>query len=50
MEVYHLATFTHAIDFFQECASLKKLILEHFFTNLLKDLSTIDLVTLGNIL
>jgi hypothetical protein len=27
--------FTHAMDFFQECASLKKPIPEHFFTSLL---------------
>jgi hypothetical protein len=41
---------THAMDFFQERASLKKLILEHFFTTLLKELSTKNLVTLGNLL
>jgi hypothetical protein len=35
MEDYHWAMFTHAMDFFQECASLKKLILEHLLTNLL---------------
>jgi hypothetical protein len=31
-------------------ASLKKLILEHFFTSLLKNLSREDLLTLGNLL
>jgi hypothetical protein len=41
--------FTHAMDFFQEQENLKKLILEHFFMTLLKDLSTKDLATLGNI-
>jgi hypothetical protein len=28
MEDYNWAMFTHAMDFFKECASLKKLILE----------------------
>jgi hypothetical protein len=42
--------FTHAMDFFKERTSLKRLILEHFFTSLLNDLSTKDLVTLGNLL
>jgi hypothetical protein len=28
-----LAIFTHAMDFFKECASFKKPILEHFFTS-----------------
>jgi len=42
--------FAHAMDFFQEWPSLEKSILEHFFTSLLKDLSTKDLVTLGNLL
>jgi hypothetical protein len=45
-----LAMFTHAMNFFKEHVSLKKSILEHFFTNLLNDLSTKDLVTLGNLL
>jgi hypothetical protein len=43
MEDYNLAMFTHVMDFFEffeEHASLKKLILEHFFTSLLNDLST----------
>jgi hypothetical protein len=35
MEDYNLAMFTHAMDFFKECASLKKSIPKHFFTNLL---------------
>jgi hypothetical protein len=50
MEDYHHAMFTHAMDFFQERVSLKKPIPKHFFMNLLKDLSTKDLVTLGNLL
>jgi hypothetical protein len=40
MEDYHWVMFTHAMEFFQECASLKKSIEEHFFTSLLQDLST----------
>jgi hypothetical protein len=39
-----------AIDLLKECMSLKKLDLEHFFTNLLIDLSKKDLVTLSNLL
>jgi hypothetical protein len=35
MEDYHWAMFTHAMEFFQKCASLKKPIPEHFFTGLL---------------
>jgi hypothetical protein len=50
MEDYHWVMFTHAIDFFKEPASLKKLILEHFFTSLFNYLSIEDLVTLGNLL
>jgi hypothetical protein len=50
LEDYHWAMFTHAMDFFKEHTSLKKSILEHFFTSLLSDLSTKDLVTLGNLL
>jgi hypothetical protein len=42
--------FTHAMDFFQKCASLKKSIPKHLFISLLKDLSMEDLVTLGNLL
>jgi phage major head subunit gpT-like protein len=38
MEDYNLAMFTHVINFFKECVSLKKRILEHFFTSLLNDL------------
>jgi hypothetical protein len=37
--------FTHAMDFFQEWASLKKSIPEHLFTRLLKDLLMKDFVT-----
>ncbi len=50
MEDYNLAMFTHVMDFFKECGSLKKLILEHFFTSLLNNLSTKDLLTFGNLL
>jgi hypothetical protein len=50
MEDYHLAMITHVMDFFQERASLKKLILEHFFTSLLQVLTTKELVSLGNLL
>jgi hypothetical protein len=50
MEDYHRAIFKHAMDFFQEWASLKKLIPKLFFTNFLKDLSMEDLVILGNFL
>jgi hypothetical protein len=50
MEDNQWAMFTHAMDFFQEWASLKKSILEHFFTNLSKDLSMEELVTFGNFL
>jgi hypothetical protein len=42
--------FTHAMEFFKELASLKKPILEHFFTSLFNDLSIKDLVALGNLL
>ncbi len=35
MEDYHWVMFTHAMDFFQEHASVKKPILEHIFTSLL---------------
>jgi hypothetical protein len=37
MEDYHSAMFTHAMNFFKERRSLKKLISEHFFTNLFID-------------
>jgi hypothetical protein len=50
MEDYNLAIFTNAMDFFEEHMSLKKSIPEHFFTSLLNDLSTEDLVTFGNLL
>jgi hypothetical protein len=50
MEDYHWAMFTHAMDFFQDRASLKKLIPRHFFTSLLEDLLMEDLVSLGNLL
>ncbi len=50
MEAYNFALFTHSMDFFKERVSLKKLIPKHFFTSLLNNLSTKDLVTLGNLL
>jgi hypothetical protein len=50
MEDYNWTTLTHAMDFFKECTSLNKLILKHFFTSLVNDLLTKDLVTLGNLL
>jgi hypothetical protein len=50
MEDYNWAMFTHAMDFFKEWASLKKSIPKYFFTSLLNDLSTKNLVTCGNLL
>jgi hypothetical protein len=50
MEAYHWVMFTHAMEFLKEHASLKMSILEHFFINLFNNLSTKDLVTLGNLL
>jgi hypothetical protein len=50
MEYYHWVMFTHTMDFFKECASLKKPIPQHFFTSLLNNLSTEELVTHGNLL
>jgi hypothetical protein len=44
MEDYNLAMFTHVMDLFKERASLKKLILEHFFISLLNNLSIEDLL------
>ncbi len=41
--------FTHAMDFFKECVSLKKSIPKSFFTNLFSDLLTNDLVMFGNL-
>jgi hypothetical protein len=35
MEDYHWAMFTHAMEFFQKCTSLKRPIPKHFFTSLL---------------
>ncbi len=49
-EDYHCVVFTHAIKFFQECTSLKRPIVEHFFISLLQDLSMEDFVSLGNLL
>jgi hypothetical protein len=42
MENYNLALFTHILDFFKERVSLKKQILEHFFTSLFNNLSIED--------
>ncbi len=50
MEDYNLAMFTPTMDFCKKRVSLKKLIPKHFFTSLLNDLSTKDLLTLGNLL
>jgi hypothetical protein len=50
MEGYRWAMFTHAMECFQERTSLKKPFPQHFFTSLLQDLSTKDLVSLGNLL
>jgi hypothetical protein len=50
MEDKNLVMFTHAMDFFKECVSLKKPVLEHFFTSFLNDLLIKDLVRLGNLL
>jgi len=47
---YNWVKFTHAMDFFKDRASLKNLILKHFFTSLFNDLSVEDLVTNGNLL
>jgi hypothetical protein len=45
MEDYHWAMFIHAMDFFKERTSLKKLILEHFFKKIFNYLLTKDLLT-----
>ncbi len=50
IENYHWAMFTHAMDLFFKDTSLKKPIPKHFFTSLLNDLLTKDLVTLGNLI
>jgi hypothetical protein len=50
MEDYDWVMFPHAMDFFKEWSSLKKPVLEHFFTSLLNNLSIEDLVTLANLL
>jgi hypothetical protein len=50
MEDYNLAMSTHAMDFFKKHASLKKPILNHFFTSFLNNLSTNNLLTHGNLL
>ncbi len=50
MEDYKLAMFTHAMDFFKESSNMKKPIPKHFFTSLLNNLLTKDLVTFGNLL
>jgi hypothetical protein len=50
MEDYHWVMFTHAMNVLKERASLEKPIPRHFFTSLLNNLSTEDLITLGNLL
>ncbi len=50
MEDYNWAMFTCAMNLFKEHASLKKSIIKHFFTSLLNNLSTKDLITLNNLL
>jgi len=47
---YHWVMFTHAMEFFQEHASLKKPNPKHLSTSSLHDLLMEDLVTLGNLL
>jgi len=49
-EDYNFAMFRCAMDFFKERASLKMSIPKHFFTSLLNDLSTKDLLPLRNLL
>jgi hypothetical protein len=50
IEDYNLAMFAHAIDFFKKHVNLKNPIPKHFFTSLLSNLSTKNLVTLNNLL
>jgi hypothetical protein len=50
MEDYNLAMFKHAMDFLKEHVSFKMSIPKHLFTSLLNDLSTKDLLPLGNLL
>jgi hypothetical protein len=50
MEDYNWTMFTHAMNFFKEHMSLKKSILKHFFTSLLNNCSTKDLITLNKLL
>ncbi len=50
MEDYNWVMFKHAMDFFKECVSLKKPVPEHFFTILLTDLLTKDLIMFNNLL
>jgi hypothetical protein len=50
VEDYNLAMFTYTIDFFKERVNLKNPIPKHFFTSLLSNLSTKNLVTLNNLL
>jgi hypothetical protein len=49
MKYYNLVMFTHAMDFFKECVSLKKLFPKHFFTSLLNNLLIEDVVMLGDL-
>jgi hypothetical protein len=50
VEDYNVAMYTHVMDFFKEQTNFLKLILTYFFTCLVNNLSTKDLVTLGNLL
>jgi hypothetical protein len=50
VEDYNWTMFTHSMDVFKKPTSLNKLIPEYFFTRLLSDLSTKDLVMYNNLL
>ncbi len=47
---YHWAMFRHIMEFLKQFTSLKKTFQEHYFTNIFKDLSNKDLVTLCELL
>jgi hypothetical protein len=47
---YHWVMFRHAMEFVKQHASLKKPLLEHYFTSLLKDLSNENSVALCELL
>jgi hypothetical protein len=50
MEDYNLAMFTHEMNFFKDCVSLKKAIPKHSFISLLNNLSIEVLLTIENFL